>query len=111
MWREDIVRWDTEVKPAFAAEAARLRHEDLAGAPNAQLADHVRRATAFLDSAMFWHHRLNCCVMVPLGDYLVQSMDWTGLSASELLAPMRGLSPASAGAQDELESPPPGDSG
>ena len=103
LWREDIVRWDTEVKPTFAAEAARLRHEDLAGASNAQLADHVRRATAFLDSAMFWHHRLNCCVMVPLGDYLVQSMDWTGLSPSELLAPMRGLSPVSAGAQDELE--------
>jgi pyruvate,water dikinase len=104
LWREDIVRWDNEIKPAFAAEARRLREEPLEQASNAQLADHVRRATTFLDLAMFWHHRLNGCVLVPLGDYLIQAMDWTGLSPSELLAPMRGRSPVSAGAQEELEA-------
>jgi len=104
IWREDVARWDKEVRPMFAAEARRLREEDLARASNRELADHVRRATAFLDSAAFWHHRLNFCVMVPLGDYLVRAMDWTGLSPSELLAPMRGLSPVSAGAQAEIEA-------
>ena len=104
IWREDVARWDEEVKPMFAAEARRLRDEDLARASNPQLADHVCRATGFLDSAAFWHHRLNFCVMVPLGDYLVRAMDWTGLSPSELLAPMRGLSPVSAGAQAEIEA-------
>jgi len=104
IWRQDVARWDTDVKPKLAAEAHRLRAEDLTGVSNAQLADHFRRATAFLETAAFWHHRLNFCVMVPLGDYLVQTMDWTGLSPSELLAPMRGLSPVSAGAQEELEA-------
>src|SRR4051812_7375771 len=104
IWREGVARWDDEIKPQFAAEAKRLGAEDLAQASNAQLADHVRRATAFWDNAMFWHHRLNCCVLVPLGDYLVRMMEWTGLSPSELLRPMRGLSPVSAGAQDELKA-------
>jgi len=102
IWRQDVAHWDNEVKPTLAAEGKRLRAEDLTGASNPQLADHVRRATAFLQSAAFWHHRLNFCVMVPLGDYLIQTMDWTGLSPSELLAPMRGLSPVSAGAQEEI---------
>jgi len=104
IWREDVARWDDDVKPRLTAEGTRLREEDVQGASNAQLAEHVRRATAFLDTAMFWHHRLNPCVMVPLGDYLVQVGDWTGLSPSELLQPMRGLSPISAGAQAEIDA-------
>lgn len=104
IWRQDVARWDSEIRPALAAEAGRLLADDLAGATTTQLANHVRRATAFLDTAIFWHHRLNFCVMVPLGDYLVQTMEWTGLSPTELLAPMRGLSPVSAGAQEELEA-------
>jgi len=104
IWRDDVVQWDDEVKPMLAAEAKRLRADDLASLSNAQLADHVRRATAFLETAMFWHHRMNFCVMIPQGDYLVQAMEWTGLSPSELLHPMRGLSPASAGAQAQLEA-------
>lgn len=104
IWREDVARWDHEVKPMLAAEGKRLRDEDVDGSSNAQLAEHVRRATAFLDTAMFWHHRLNCCVLVPLGDYLVQVGAWTGLPPSELLQPMRGMSPVSAGAQEEIDA-------
>jgi len=103
-WRDDVTRWDNEIKPMLAAEAKRLRGEDVASLSNQQLADHVRRATGFLDKAMFWHHRMNFCTMVPQGDYLVQAMGWTGLSPTELLHPMRGLSPASAGSQAELDA-------
>ena len=104
IWREDLRLWDDEVRPTLAAEAGALLADDLDHASNAQLADHVRRATAFLDSAVYFHHRFNVCVMVPLGDFLVQAMDWTGLSATELLHPMRGLSPVSAGGREELHA-------
>jgi pyruvate,water dikinase len=102
IWREDLRLWDNEVRPTLAAEAKALLADDLESATNAQLAAHVRRATAFLDSAVYFHHRFNVCVMVPLGDFLVQAMEWTGLSATELLHPMRGLSPVSAGGREEL---------
>lgn len=104
LWRDDVRLWREEVKPSLAAEARTLRSDDLARANNAQLADHVRRATALLDTSIYWHHRLNGAVMVPLGDFLVHAMEWTGLSASELLQPMRGLSPVSAGAHEELQA-------
>jgi rifampicin phosphotransferase len=104
MWREDLRLWDDEVRPTLAAEAKALLADDLEHATNAELAAHVRRASAFLDSAIYFHHRFNVTVMVPLGDFLVQAMEWTGLSATELLHPMRGLSPVSAGGREELQA-------
>lgn len=104
VWREDLRLWDDDVKPTLAAEAKALLAEDLESATNAQLAAHMRRAAAFLDSAVYFHHRFNVTVMVPLGDFLVQAGEWTGLSATELLHPMRGLSPVSAGGREELQA-------
>jgi rifampicin phosphotransferase len=104
IWREDLKLWDEQIKPALAAEGRVLLADDLEQASNTHLADHVRRATAFLDKATAVHHRFNGCGMVPLGNFLVRAMEWTGLSPSELLQPMRGLSPVSGGAQPELQA-------
>jgi pyruvate,water dikinase len=102
VWREDVERWDREWRPRLKAQADLLLAEDLSTASDAQLADHVRRAAEFLRDAAFIHHRLNFCGILPVGDFLVHAMEWTGLAAGELLQSMRGLSPASAGAFDEL---------
>ena len=102
VWRQDVEKWDREWRPALDAQARSLLAEDLSAASDAQLAAHVRRATAFLREASFIHHRLNFCALLPVGNFLVSAMEWTGLSAGELLQAMRGLSPVSAGALDEL---------
>ena len=102
VWREDIARWDRELKPRLAEGARALLAEDLATASDAQLADHVRRATDLLRDAIFTHHRLNFCALLPVGDFLVHAMTWTGMTPGELLHVMRGLSPVSAGAVEEL---------
>jgi phosphohistidine swiveling domain-containing protein len=41
-------------------------------------------------------------VILPVGDLLVHTMAWTGMDASEILQVLRGLSPVSAGATEEL---------
>ena len=102
VWRADMEWWDTEVRPKLAAEARALVSEDLASLSDAQLVAHLQRAFEFLRSAVFYHHRFNFCSMVPLGDFLVHAMGWTGLPAGELLRTMKGLSPDSAGAMEEL---------
>jgi pyruvate,water dikinase len=102
VWRQDIVWWDTEVKPTLAAEARTLLGEDVATLPDRALSAHVRRALEFVRTAMFYHHRFNFCGMLPVGIFLVHAMEWTGLSAGELLQTMKGLSPDSAGATEEL---------
>ena len=101
-WRSEIEWWDREVKPSLAAEAKALLAEDVRRLSNEDLAAHVRRAIEFLKRGVYTHHRFNGCAMIALGDFLVHAMDWTGLGAAELLEPMRGLSPVSAGAVEEL---------
>jgi pyruvate,water dikinase len=102
IWRQDVEWWDRELRPDMAARGRALLSEDLSAASDAQLADHVRRATELLKHAVFTHHRLNFCSLLPVGDFLIHAMEWTGLSAGDLLQAMRGLSPVSAGAVDEL---------
>jgi pyruvate,water dikinase len=102
VWRQDVERWDREWRPRLAAMAQPLLADDLSRATDAQLADHMRRATALVRQAVFTHHRLNFCALIPVGDFLIHAMEWTGLPAGELLQAMRGLSPVSAGALDEL---------
>lgn len=102
VWRQDLEWWDRERRPELAAKGKALLAEDLAKATDAQLADHMRRATALLKEAVFTHHRLNFCSLIPVGDFLIHAMDWTELSAGDLLQAMRGLSPVSAGATEEL---------
>ena len=102
VWRGDLEWWDNEVKPKLAAEGRALLSDDLASLPDAQLVTHLRKAFEFLRTASFYHHRFNFCAMVPLGDFLVHAIGWTGLPAGELLRTMKGLSPESAGATGEL---------
>ena len=102
IWRQDVEWWDRELRPEMAARGRALLSEDLSGASDGQLADHMRRATELLKHAVFTHHRLNFCSLLPVGDFLIHAMEWTGMSAGDLLQAMRGLSPVSAGAVEEL---------
>jgi len=102
VWRGDLEWWDNEVRPKLAAEGRALLSDDLPALSDAHLVVHLRRAFEFLRTATFYHHRFNFCSMVPLGDFLVHAIDWTGLPAGELLRTMKGLSPESAGAMAEL---------
>ena len=102
VWRADIEWWDNDVRPKLAAEARALLKDDLASLSDAQLVAHLQLAFEFVRSATFYHHRFNFCSMVPLGDFLVHAIAWTGLPAGELLRTMKGLSPDSAGATAEL---------
>jgi pyruvate,water dikinase len=102
IWRQDVERWDRDWRPGLAAQAQQLLAEDLSAVSDRQLAQHVARAAAFLHDATVIHHRLNFCALLPVGDFLIDAMEWTGLSSGELLQAMRGLSPVSAGAVSEL---------
>jgi rifampicin phosphotransferase len=104
IWRDELRWWDDEVKPSIARDAQALMREDPASLSDTALADHVRRAADFLRRTIYYHHRLNCCAMIPVGDFLVHATQWTGMTPQEILRTMRGRSPLSAGATAELES-------
>ena len=104
LWRKELEWWDTEVKPSLAKDGAALIGEDLSSSSKTALADHVKRVTEFARRTIYFHHRLNCCAILPLGDFLVHVTGWTGLASQDILVAMRGRSPLSAGATTELEA-------
>lgn len=101
-WRKELTWWHGEVKPAIAAEARTLLAEDIATLPTPEFVVHLRRAVDFFGRTIYWHHRFNMCVMVPAGDFVAHAVEWTGLPASEVLQTLRGSSPISVGAVEEL---------
>ena len=52
---------------------------------------------------MVWrHHKFTIPAIIPTGLYLANAMEWTGMDAGLLLAPLKGSSPVSLGAKDEV---------
>ncbi len=98
-WREDVKLWDEKLKPALIERSRRLQAVDVSAA---EIVPHVRECREHLWESIRTHHRLNPSFMVPLGDYLVHASEKTGKSAAELLRPLRGSTPVSAGAVKEL---------
>lgn len=103
-WRQELAWWDSEVKPSIEREAKALLAEDPATLPLPALAAHVRKAAEFARRGVYFHHRLNCCAIVPVADFLVHVTGWTGMTPQEVLGAMRGRSPLSAGATGELDA-------
>lgn len=101
-WREELRWWDTDVKPMLAREGKALLDEDLTTLSNVALSDHVQRAADFAGKTVYFHHRLNGCAMVPPADFIAHVMAWTGEAAGTILAALRGQSPLSSGAIDEI---------
>ena len=102
LWRSDLARWDTELKPALAAQRAALRAVDLTALDDAALADHVEACRTALIDGIYQHHRHNAAAMVPVGLFLVLALPLTGRSPADLLGLLQGASPVSQGFPAEL---------
>ena len=103
-WREDVKRWDSELKPAIARENTELQRVDLRALSDAALAKHLERCFDVARRSVTTHHSLNATAMLPLGDFLVHVRDWTGLAPSAVLPLFRGSSRVSQGATEELDA-------
>lgn len=102
LWRDDLVRWDTELKPALAAQRAALRVVDPAALDDAELADHVDGCHAALVNGIYHHHRHNAAALIPVGLFLATALPLTGRSPAELLGLLQGSSPVTQGFPTEL---------
>ena len=102
LWRNDIQRWDREIKPQIAQQNAELQAVDLVSLGDDQLIDHLAACFDAVGRAWFQHHSLNATALLPLGDFLVHVEQWTGRSPGTVMPLFRGASPASNGAATEL---------
>jgi rifampicin phosphotransferase len=104
IWRQDLDRWDSEVKGAAIRRHLELASVDPAALDTEGLIDHVRVCADHLGRMIAQHHEFNGATMVPLGDFLAHAMEWTGLPTASLLELFAGASPTSTGQCEELDA-------
>jgi rifampicin phosphotransferase len=100
-WREDLRRWDEEVKPASNRIHRQLQAVRVEALGARDLEEHLVACRGNAERMICQHHQFTIACLLPVGDYLAQVRDWTGLPAGELLALLRGASPVSNGVASE----------
>lgn len=102
LWREDLDLWDQEFKPDSIRRNRALESVDVSELDTDALVDHLEAVRDNAREMMYRHHKWSFTAILPVGMYLASALQWTGLDAGELLAPLKGSSPVSLGAQEEL---------
>ncbi|MBK7584005.1 MAG: hypothetical protein IPI67_27885 [Myxococcales bacterium] len=105
LWREDLERWDSEIKPDAIAKHLAVQSVTPAKLSDAELAAYVKRCNGHLEDMICLHHRFTIGSSVATGDFLAHVIDWTGAKPGEIVELLRGSSPISKGvAADELDA-------
>jgi len=102
LWREQLQEWDTQRKPAAIAAHRAIQAVDPYSLSDAELAAHLRRCRDHHAAMITQHMRFTAAAVLPVGDFLAQVGDWTGLPPSELLGLMHGTTEVSSGGSDEM---------
>lgn len=105
LWREDLDRWNRVDRPRATENNKTLQAVDPASLDRDALIEHLRRVQTNMEDMIALHHRYNFTFVVPTGDYVAHTIEWTGASPSEALELLSGTSPMSKGvAADELQA-------
>lgn len=103
-WREDLKRWDEEVKPDSIRRNRALQEANPSGLDDAGLACHLVDCYENLQLMWFRHHEFTVPAIMPTGLYLASVCEWSGATPGETLELLKGSSPVSTGlAADELD--------
>lgn len=101
-WRDQLRDWNETIKPASIKAHRDVQSVDPDGLSDEALIVHLTRCRDHHAEMIYQHMRFTAAAIVPTGDFLAHVGDWTGLPPAELLGLMRGTSPVSAGASEQL---------
>ncbi len=104
LWREDLRRWDEELKPASIGAHLALQRVDPWSLDTEALLQHLQDCRVHLERMLEQHQQFTPATLVPTGDFLVQGSELSGLPPAQLLVLLRGSAPVSAGAEDGLDA-------
>ena len=104
LWRQDLARWDGEVKPAAIRRHLELQGVELKALGDEELLDHLDECIEHSGAMIEQHHHFNGATILPTGDLLNQVGRWADLPPAQLLRCLRGSAPVSAGWSPQLEA-------
>jgi rifampicin phosphotransferase len=102
IWREVLERWDSELKPAAITRHRQFADVDLTALDDEGLRDQLHQRTEWLTEMAYQHHRFNVTAMLPVGDFILHAMQWTGSPPVPMFAVYDGWSPVSGVVPPEL---------
>ena len=103
LWREDLRHWDEEEKPKAVARSRELIATDPDTLTTEELLAYLEQCRAHHREMIYQHMRHTAAAIVPTGDLITQTMEWTGLPPSELMPLLRGSAPVSGGGSDDFD--------
>lgn len=103
LWREDMRHWEDEVKPASIRAHLEVQRIDPSTLDGEALVEHLTTCYAHMQRMFVQHYRYTAPALLPIGDFLVQGSELSGVPPAELLVLTRGSAPISAGSQDGLD--------
>jgi len=102
LWVKDLERWDKEYKSDSIRRNRKLEIVPLQKLDTEGLITHLREVSDNAKEMVYRHHIFTVPAVIPVGRYLASTLEWTGLDAGVLLAPLKGTSKVSIGAYAEL---------
>jgi pyruvate,water dikinase len=104
LWREDLKRWDEEVKPDSIRRNLDLQAINPESLDNEGLIQHMTDCYQNVAEMLYRHHIFTISSVIPVGLYVGNVCQWSGDSPGEVLYLLKGSSPVSRGlAAAELE--------
>jgi pyruvate,water dikinase len=97
LWREDIRRWDEEIKPDSIARNRALQNAAITGMGDAEFVTHLEAVRGNLAEMIYRHHIFTIPCAFPVGHFLTEVQRWTGLPSGEVLGTLKGATPVSRG--------------
>ncbi len=103
IWREDLERWDRDVKPASIRTHQELLAVDPLALSDDELIAYIEQCRDNLERMIHQHHSFNLAAILPVGDFMAHVGAWTDAPIGEFLALTRGSAPESAGTFPEMD--------
>jgi rifampicin phosphotransferase len=97
LWREDMRRWDEEVKPDSIARNRKIQNTAIAALGDAEFLAYLEDVKANMVEMIYRHHLFTVPCSFPVGHFVSEVQRWTGLPSGEVLGALKGAAPISRG--------------
>ena len=101
VWRDQAKEWEEVRKPASVQAHLEIQAIDPEHLTDGELVAYLRRCREHHAAMIRQHMAFTGTAVIPPGDFLVHTMQWTGLPTMQLLGLMRGASPISGGGSSQ----------
>lgn len=97
IWRDDMRRWDEEIKPDSVRRNRRLQDTAIASLGDRDFLDYLTQIRDNAAEMIYRHHMFTIACGFPVGLFLAEAQRWTGLPSGDVLGVLKGATPVSRG--------------